>query len=291
MLLHRIHSDPLLEDNERKLNRRTAGDRGIRNRYDAESDKWAGGEWVEDKGTKMTYNVPHDRWDAEPIRLRVASLPFAEGGMRLAYRAREILVDQTEIDVVVKQWQLRGEWPPERSYDEAKTQTVAEAHAQEFNKKCAGAELNVRIAFLPVSVVQLDGWAEPVCLEPFIAGQFVKYNDNVGHVLPAIEELNLFYCCFAERPTPSEVASAFSYFTYVASGRLLVVCDIQGVGNFFTDPQIHSVDGAGFGVGNRGVDGIMRFLASHKHSALCEDLGLPAPSLELENRHDGWDIQ
>ena len=109
--------------------------------------------------------------------------------------------------------------------------------------------------------------------------------------LPAIEELNLFYCCFAERPTPSEVASAFSYFTYVASGRLLVVCDIQGVGNFFTDPQIHSVDGAGFGVGNRGVDGIMRFLASHKHSALCEDLGLPAPSLELENRHDGWDIQ
>ena len=57
MLLHRIHSDPLLEDNERKLNRRTAGDRGIRNRYDAESDKWAGGEWVEDKGTKIYSGV------------------------------------------------------------------------------------------------------------------------------------------------------------------------------------------------------------------------------------------
>ena len=69
----------------------------------------------EDKGTKMTYNVPHDRWDAEPIRLRVASLPFAEGGMRLAYRAREILKDNSEVDVVVKQWQLRGERPPDVS--------------------------------------------------------------------------------------------------------------------------------------------------------------------------------
>ena len=154
MRLHRLRSDPALDFDPRTMRMRTAGDRGIRNRFDAESDKWAGGEWVEDKGTKMTYNVPHDRWDAEPIRLRVASLPFAEGGMRLAYRAREILKDNSEVDVVVKQWQLRGERPPEAAYDEAKTQTVAEAHAQEFNKACAKAKLSLRIAFLPVSVVQ-----------------------------------------------------------------------------------------------------------------------------------------
>jgi hypothetical protein len=30
---------------------------------------------------------------------------------------------------------------------------------------------------------------------------------------------------------------AFSHFTWEASGRTLMVCDIQGVGDLWTDPQ------------------------------------------------------
>lgn len=36
---------------------------------------------------------------------------------------------------------------------------------------------------------------------------------------------------------------AFSHFTWVVSNQAVLVCDIQGVGNYFTDPQIHSLDG------------------------------------------------
>ena len=40
-------------------------------------------------------------------------------------------------------------------------------------------------------------------------------------------------------------AQAFSHFTLEESAHELVVCDIQGVGDLYTDPQIHSSDGGG----------------------------------------------
>lgn len=36
---------------------------------------------------------------------------------------------------------------------------------------------------------------------------------------------------------------AFSHFTFERSGHELIVVDIQGVGDLYTDPQIHTMDG------------------------------------------------
>ena len=38
---------------------------------------------------------------------------------------------------------------------------------------------------------------------------------------------------------------AFSHFTFERSGHELIVVDIQGVGDLWTDPQIHTSDGDG----------------------------------------------
>lgn len=46
------------------------------------------------------------------------------------------------------------------------------------------------------------------------------------------------------RNTPS----AFAHFSYEASNKRLLVCDIQGVGDLYTDPQIHTLHGHGFGM-------------------------------------------
>ena len=100
------------------------------------------------------------------------------------------------------------------------------------------------------------GYAEPLCLEPYLAGDYVKHSDNAGH-----------------RETDDETAACFSYFSYILSQKMLVVCDIQGVGTFYTDPQIHTIDGEGFGAGNLGAEGIRRFLRTHRHNLLCEELG------------------
>ena len=39
----------------------------------------------------------------------------------------------------------------------------------------------------------------------------------------------------------------------------MVVVDIQGVGDLYTDPQIHTKTGEDFGLGNLGPTGINRF--------------------------------
>lgn len=38
----------------------------------------------------------------------------------------------------------------------------------------------------------------------------------------------------------------------------------------YTDPQIHTKDGLGYGVGNLGKTGIDRFLKTHQCNAICQ---------------------
>eukprot|EP00438_Fugacium_kawagutii_P033399 Skav210068 [mRNA] locus=scaffold485:150014:153359:+ [translate_table: standard] len=229
---------------------------------------------VEHRATKYTFDCHSNGWEEHPVTLRLNREPFGEGGMRLVYRAREILEDGSEVDAVVKRIKPGSGLKPEVNYHEAITQMVADSYAQEFNKACAQAGLPHRLAFLPVSVVKLHGYAEPLCLEPYLAGDYVKHSDNTG-----------------SRETDDETAAAFSYFSYILSQKMLVVCDIQGVGTFYTDPQIHTIDGEGFGAGNLGNEGIRRFLRTHRHNLLCEQLGLPSPDEGLSDEELAQKIQ
>merc|ERR1712050_325862 len=105
------------------------------------------------RAQKYTYDSNTDGWDETGVALRIDANPFSEGGMRLAYRAREVLGDGSEVDCVVKRMKPGLGVPPETNFHEAMTQTVAEGYAQEFNRACAAKGLPHSIAFLPVSVV------------------------------------------------------------------------------------------------------------------------------------------
>lgn len=50
---------------------------------------------------------------------------------------------------------------------------------------------------------------------------------------------------------------AFSHFTFERSGHQLIIVDIQGVGDLYTDPQIHTESGTDFGDGNLGKTNIL----------------------------------
>ena len=65
-------------------------------------------------------------------------------------------------------------------------------------------------------------------VEHFIDGDYIKYNSNSGFVDSKV--------C---RQTPQ----AFSHFTFERSGHELIVVDVQGVGDLYTDPQIHTAEG------------------------------------------------
>lgn len=74
----------------------------------------------------------------------------------------------------------------------------------------------------------------------------------------AVSHLALLY------PAPQ----AFSHFTFERSGHQLIVVDIQGVGDLYTDPQIHTEKGTDFGDGNLGRWGKASLFPWRSHS-LC----------------------
>lgn len=68
--------------------------------------------------------------------------------------------------------------------------------------------------------------------------------------------------------SPLPYPQAFSHFTFERSGHQLIVVDIQGVGDLYTDPQIHTEKGTDFGDGNLGRWGKpARFHGDHTPSA------------------------
>ncbi len=96
-----------------------------------------------------------------------------------------------------------------------------------------------------------------------LTGFFTKYNDNDGEVY-ATNNVQFFLA-----------AEAFSHFTLVESNGAMLVCDLQGINDFYTDPQIHTAqEESVLGMGNRGLDGTARWVAKRQCNDMCRAKGL-----------------
>jgi hypothetical protein len=104
-----------------------------------------------------------------------------------------------------------------------------------------------------------DTW---YCCERFIPGEYVKFNSNQGYV----DRTPAGWC----RSTPQ----AFSHFTFEISQGRSMVCDVQGVDDLYTDPEIQSLVGTDYGEGNLGPKGMALFFRTHRCNAICAALGL-----------------
>lgn len=220
--------------------------------------------------TRYNYNNITEKWEMGSVRIRIAEKHFASGGMRLAYRAGIVNPESTVTSCVVKVFKHVDAVTPDMVFHEALTQSVAQSYGMAFNTLVQehGLGKKSKVQFLPVTVLHLPqrGPNYYAAAEPYLqySSTYVKHNDNQGGAAPDTDE--------------GELAQTFSYFSFVASKGALVVCDIQGVGNTFTDPQIHSADGKRlFGAGNMGQKGINRFLSTFTYSKTCAILGLPKP--------------
>jgi hypothetical protein len=190
--------------------------------------------------------------------------PFSEGAFRQAYRAK-LTLDTKVMDFVCK---FAKDQNTARLlyFNDAEAQGVAVMWARKYNE----FKPPKLIEFVSSYVIELvDRPGRPVCgAEKYIPGDFRKHNNNVGAVVPIASNQP------KDAALDSLTAQAFSHFTYQTSNQKILICDIQGVAGLYTDPQIHTLSGKGFGEGNLGMTGITAFLLRHRCNELCTQLNL-----------------
>lgn len=207
-----------------------------------------------EKAVRHEYDPRGRKWTRTAFLCRIEDTPFAEGTMRFAHRMWD-LASKDERGFVVKISKDPGD-ASQQYFDDVEMQTEARMWAQRFNEKHPPKAVD----FLAAYVLELvDREGQPLCgVETFISGNYRKWNNN-------------WDWSDDQRNTPQ----AFSHFTWEASGHRLLICDLQGVGDLWTDPQIHTRDREGYGKGNMGMAGITKFLESHRCNGLCQYLRLP----------------
>ncbi|GAM26183.1 hypothetical protein SAMD00019534_093580, partial [Acytostelium subglobosum LB1] len=195
------------------------------------------------------------QWTCTAILVRMEQVPFAEGAFRKAYHLQDLSRPEASGRYVAK----IGKKPTNRAnyFEDVKMQMIAKKWADKYNE----FKPPKKIDFLQSCVLEFVDRTSTdiICgMEPYVEGQYRKYNNNSGFVSND------------ERNTPQ----SFSHFTYEHSNHQLLIIDIQGVGDHYTDPQIHTYDGVGYGQGNLGQKGFEKFMDTHKCNAICQYLNL-----------------
>lgn len=208
-----------------------------------------------EKAVRHEYDPRAKKWTRTAFLCRIEGKPFAEGAMRTAHRLFDLAATGPGSLFVVKISKDPRD-AAQQYFDDVEMQMEARMWAQRYNERLPPKSVD----FIAAYVLELVDRAEkPLCgVEKFISGTYRKWNNN-------------WDWSDEERNTPQ----AFSHFTWEASGNRLLICDLQGVGDLWTDPQIHTSDRQGYGRGNMGMDGIMKFLNAHRCNAICQYLNLP----------------
>ena len=211
---------------------------------------------------------------ATDLTMRKHSRPFAQGAMRIASYARTA---HSTSPLVVKSFKPhlgRSHKNLAHLADDMRVQVLCKAFALEFNSlACPPVPLDFVIATcLKPSSPPPTAITDTPCmsLEPFLPGEYTKYNSNSGWVNDSPSPSS------PATPSISDIAQAFSHYTFERSAGKLLVSDLQGVEGTLTDPAIHTADPERFKLAdtNLGEAGMKFFFATHRCNEWCKKLGL-----------------
>ena len=170
---------------------------------------------------RWDYVASKNEWKRSETLIKLGTEPFARGAMRECFRMKKMSqvnaqyffnMDWERCNNYVAKRYIKRETDKEVYFSDIKMQMVAKRHSKLFNAR--GPPKGVD--FLQAFVIELrrDGVLQHFCVESYVAGEYVKHNNNSGardFDGPA-------------RATPH----AFSRFSFHESAGKLMIVDIQG---------------------------------------------------------------
>eukprot|EP00656_Telonema_subtile_P050736 TRINITY_DN6653_c0_g1_i3.p1 TRINITY_DN6653_c0_g1~~TRINITY_DN6653_c0_g1_i3.p1 ORF type:complete len:691 (+),score=205.46 TRINITY_DN6653_c0_g1_i3:122-2194(+) len=199
-------------------------------------------------------------WSEKTAVVKIAPEPFSKGAMRAAYRMSDCGAVGPMKNMVCKMYMDKSAANEGTFRRDVQLQMVATRYAEAFNQNAPPK----MVTFISASYARRRAQdTELVAVEMFVPGKYLKFNSNSDFALGSGD------ANFHKTP------QAFSHFTWHHSKGKEIIVDIQGVNEYYTDPQIHNVTGEGYGEGNLGPDGIEAFFSKHVCNSVCEYLGLP----------------
>lgn len=229
-------------------------------------DPWADfkvNEYPAEEVIRHRYNAIKKKWIQDECVVKIETNQFAQGAMRACFRLKKLSNTchlkswEHASNYVAKCYMKSEDINRENYFNDAQLQMDAKLYAEVYNRHNPPKKIDM----FQVSILEFKNRPDKPLyhLEHFIDGKYIKYNSNSGFV----EDVHV-------RNTPQ----AFSHFTFECSNHELIVVDIQGVGDLYTDPQIHTVAGTEYGDGNLGIKGFALFFSTHICNDVCKSLGL-----------------